>query len=116
MEHLQHCEGAAASQSDLDTWINALWTKLESFDRQASKVRLDRDNEDLDEFVSRQREDEQIVKKRKVEDEDRIATRKYEDEQIVKKRKVEEGGHERVRAPPVEETEVSWLRYSTTQI
>jgi len=98
MEHIEHCDTEVASQGDLDTWIDTLWSKNESFNRQASKVQLDRDNEDLDELVSRQQEDEH-----------RIAVRKDRDEQIVKKRKVEDEGHEQVRAALVEEAAVSWL-------
>lgn len=68
MERIQHHEATAASQSDLAARILAPGRNNESSDRQASKLRLDRDNQDLDESISHQREEEQIVKIRKVED------------------------------------------------
>jgi hypothetical protein len=116
MERDEHCVIAVANQSGLDAWIQALWAKNESFVRQADQLRSDRDDEDLEELVSDQREDEQIDTKRKAEDEDRIASRKRRYEKILKKRKVEDEGHERLKASLIEEMAVSWLRYSTTEI
>ncbi|KAK5212195.1 hypothetical protein LTR41_002437 [Exophiala xenobiotica] len=90
MECIQRCETAAANQSGFDAQIQALWTNKESFDRQASQLRLNRDDEDLQELVSNQLEDELIDAVRKTEDEDRITSRKRQYEQIVKKCKVED--------------------------
>ena len=138
MERIQHCEATTASQSNLKARIIALRDKFELFDRQTSKLQLDRSTEDLERSASYQREDEQIVKKRKVEDEQRIASRKPRYEQIVKKRKVEDEkriasrkcrheqmvnkrkvmdeGQERSRASLGAETAVSWKRHSTAEI
>lgn len=116
MERDEHCVIAVANQSGLDAWIQALWAKNESFVRQADQLRSDRDDEDLEELVSDQRENEQIDTKRKAEDEDRIASKKCRYEQKVKKRKVEDEGCERSRASLGAEIVVSWQRYSTAEI
>lgn len=87
--------------------------KHASLDHQADQLRSDRDDEDLEEILSDQREDEKIDTKRKAEDEDRIASKKRRYEQKVKKRKVEDEGCERSRASLGAETVVSWQQYST---
>lgn len=116
MERIQHCVTAAANQSDLDARVQALRAKHASLDHQADQLRSDRDDEDLEEILSDQREDEKIDTKRKAEDEDRIASKKRRYEQKVKKRKVEDEGCERSRASLGAETVVSWQQYSTAEI
>ncbi|KAK5042353.1 hypothetical protein LTR84_012825 [Exophiala bonariae] len=98
MERIQHCVTAAANQSDLDARRQALRAKHTSLDHQVDQLRSDRDDEDLEEILSDQREAEKIDTKRKAEDEDRIASKKCRYEQKVKKRKVEDEGCERSRA------------------